>query len=467
MPKVRVDHAGRWSFEDLDFEGQPPLRRQEGTISFDAGDGRGVAEQYGGRTPSEEMAHLFENEEAEYVKLLEERGFPLDRRDYPSATTEDEKHKVLDKIYNGDIKLWDGKKVNPAVSKGFPGASKLHVGSMPGADSVVYDDVVFQCLEQDISFGIVFENNWLGVWFRVWRKLQQHAHADGKDFLVLTKPDGSVGFNQSIELSYLTQEGIPFRHMRAVDFLHHTAPFVTAFVHDWRLVQGLLEHEHVAALLGQRDFTGRQSLHLCTLSEQWDVSVLQRLVDLQADVEAKTFMGATPLHVACQFKNVKAARALLQAGAPVDVPNNMEVTPLSRACVVGYVEIVHLLLEARAAADTAWPLYCACKEGHLEVSRALLAARAAVDRSPEDRVSPLCAACNGGFGEIARLLLDVKAEVDLTSRSHTPLMLGALKGHAEIVQILVEHKADTAKKDASGKTALEVFSIVRRAAAVS
>ena len=57
------------------------------------------------------------------------------------------------------------------------------------------------------------------------------------------------------------------------------------------------------------------------------------LADSQADLDAETAAGYTPLHVAAHFGSLNMVKFLLERGVAVDVQNELGYTPLHQ---VGY-----------------------------------------------------------------------------------------------------------------------------------
>ena len=88
--------------------------------------------------------------------------------------------------------------------------------------------MTYVCIEDGMSFGIVWEENWAKLWFYVWKTRQLEAHRAGKNLIVLTKPDGSLGFNQSIEVLFFKASKIPFKVVSAHEFLRQTRPLISA-----------------------------------------------------------------------------------------------------------------------------------------------------------------------------------------------------------------------------------------------
>jgi ankyrin repeat protein len=108
--------------------------------------------------------------------------------------------------------------------------------------------------------------------------------------------------------------------------------------------------------------------------------------------------GYSPLHVAAKEGNVRAARALIDAGAEVDMPDERRAvdtdkvvsfaeTPLHVAVAAGRTEVARLLLDRGADVNArdfrkCTPLHQAAGDGNLELVRLLVARQA--DRSAQD-----------------------------------------------------------------------------------
>ena len=70
--------------------------------------------------------------------------------------------------------------------------------------------------------------------------------------------------------------------------------------------------------------------------------------------------------------------------------------------------------------------------------------------------TPLTFAARDGRFHLAKALLEAGARVNWADDEHvTPLILAALKGHAEIVDLLLAHGADPTKLDQWNRTAFD------------
>ena len=81
-----------------------------------------------------------------------------------------------------------------------------------------------------------------------------------------------------------------------------------------------------------------------------------------------------------------------------------------------------------------------------------------VNGKNDDGASPLHLAALRGNVEIVQVLIENKAEVNAveSSSSWTPLFHAADKGYVEIAELLIDYGADLDINDSSGRTALDV-----------
>ena len=183
--------------------------------------------------------------------------------------------------------------------------------------------------------------------------------------------------------------------------------------------------------------------------------------------------GETAIHIAATLGNLKCCSLLIEARAGVNqfsLPtfDGGSVTPLHMASVRGHLEVVDLLLQAKSDAnkttkdgDTA--LHFATFKGHAEVVRLLLAAGADKDvlTTDESSFTPLLIACKLAHLDVVQCLLEARADIDKASSSTgiTPLLTACQKSHLEVVDLLLAAKADTEKVCTySGCTALYMAS---------
>ena len=122
--------------------------------------------------------------------------------------------------------------------------------------------------------------------------------------------------------------------------------------------------------------------------------------------------GATPLFIAVQNNDTAILKLLISAGADVNIPLTEGTSPLCRAAYQGRVDVVKQLLQAPGIQ---------------------------VDRTTGENVTALFFACQGPNKEIVELLLDKKADPNIADASGVaPLHLACLLGSREIAELLLD-----------------------------
>lgn len=153
--------------------------------------------------------------------------------------------------------------------------------------------------------------------------------------------------------------------------------------------------------------------------------------------------------------DVEICRILIEAGADLDAPSGLGVrtTALHRALLSNNAECVRMLLEAGAdpnlEIDGKTPLHIACSWynfNSLDTVRLLLQFGAHVN-PPQDcaRLTPLQLAVQTGKPDLVQLLLDSKANPNsfTTSNEGTALQIACIRpANAKIVELLIDAGAD-------------------------
>ncbi len=144
------------------------------------------------------------------------------------------------------------------------------------------------------------------------------------------------------------------------------------------------------------------------------------------DANLQDEQGCTPLWIAANEGALKAATVLLDWNATkVDLPNRHDETPLMMAALKGHRDMLLLLITHGAEVN---------KQGW----------------------TPLHYAATGGHVELMKILLENHAYIDTESPNHsTPLMLAAMYGNEESVQLLLKEGADVSIKNKKGYGAVD------------
>ncbi len=184
---------------------------------------------------------------------------------------------------------------------------------------------------------------------------------------------------------------------------------------------------------------------------------------------------------------------LIEKGANISYLDEDKVSIATQAAYLGQLEIIKQLISRNAdiiSSNTEGinPLIASSSEGHHEIVKELLATKKIdINAKDKDGTNALMAASVRGHKEVVSLLLQNGAEVNSQNvDGHTPLMFAyngknqveslldkyaeyltddndnstkiikdALQTHIEVVQLLLDYKADPTMKDKEGHTALD------------
>ena len=179
--------------------------------------------------------------------------------------------------------------------------------------------------------------------------------------------------------------------------------------------------------------------------------------------------GASPLLAACMYGNSEIVELLLFWGADGnEKSSNLNgMTPLIVATVYGHPSIINLLLnsilnieiDVRCTSDTqagATALTMAIANNDRSTVKTLLkhGANANLQYDIEAGGSSLNLAVASGFKEIVEELLDGGASIDIEVDSYTALLVATQRGCEDIVELLLQRKANPNHQAKSGITAM-------------
>ena len=160
-------------------------------------------------------------------------------------------------------------------------------------------------------------------------------------------------------------------------------------------------------------------------------------------------------------------RRLVEAGASVDAPGEYESTALIFAAYKGNVPVVELLLElgAGVTAVNSFGHTAMVPPATGDVVR-LLAAHGLSVQGDGVRDSPLQAACRGGRTDAARALVELGADVSYKNKDgctplHSAVQFFKEQEAVEATRLLLAAGADPQAVDGEGRTALHVVRHVR------
>lgn len=187
---------------------------------------------------------------------------------------------------------------------------------------------------------------------------------------------------------------------------------------------------------------------LADAAETNDSTMIGKLLEQKADVNAPQADGMTALHWAAYHDNSELTKRLLNAGAEVKAASRYGVTPLSLACTNGNAEIVELLLAAGADPKTTLPggetaLMTAARTGRLRPVQTLIDRGADVNAREHKGQTALMWAAAEGHVEVVDALLKAGADFRTPLRSgFTPLFFAVREGKTNVVLRLLEAGID-------------------------
>ncbi|CAL1299963.1 unnamed protein product [Larinioides sclopetarius] len=185
-----------------------------------------------------------------------------------------------------------------------------------------------------------------------------------------------------------------------------------------------------------------------------DVATITVLLQHGAEVKASYLDGFTPLHFAVGYGRSAASKLLMEDGADVAFPSGDGTTPLDIAAHLGHFELVAEFLNSSDTNSKIQAFQNAASKGNLAVVKLLFTSGVAVNLLLESIA--LHIAAEEGHTDTVKFLLDEGADINAQDcNGDTALHLSSLNVRKEVVQLLIERKADILIKNNSGTFPLE------------
>jgi ankyrin repeat protein len=242
----------------------------------------------------------------------------------------------------------------------------------------------------------------------------------------------------------------------------------------------------LALLLGVLDAAAATDLRLIEAVRKGDGEAVRALLRAAIDVNAAQGDGSTALHWAAHRDDAAIADLLIRAGARANVANDLGATPLHLACTNRSAPMVDRLLAAGADANAALlngetVLMTCARAGAAGAVRALIARSANVNaKEREHQQTALMWAAAERHPDVVQLLVDARADIrarslvypqtvvgEQTQRAGreelnytvlrggaTPLLFTARVGDAESARVLLKAGADPNDAQPDGVSAL-------------
>jgi ankyrin repeat protein len=187
------------------------------------------------------------------------------------------------------------------------------------------------------------------------------------------------------------------------------------------------------------------------------VSVVELLLDHQANSNTRNRIGVTPLGLAFQSNNEAMVKLLLAHGADVnaigvnvgDSAAPPMVTALAYTALYGKSELAELLLKNKADINTQdeqgmTALHWAVRSNKEDIVRLLLANGADVNAKDKNDSTPWLQAVREKNQTLIKLLVDKGADMNVKSKDGWAGLLEALSGEPkkDLVELYLANKAD-------------------------
>ncbi|XP_035216657.1 poly [ADP-ribose] polymerase tankyrase-like isoform X2 [Stegodyphus dumicola] len=162
--------------------------------------------------------------------------------------------------------------------------------------------------------------------------------------------------------------------------------------------------------------------------------------------------GWRPIHYASVCKSTGPLELLISRGISLEETESEGNAALHVAALAGRAHNVDLILRHLIASEHNK------KETAITVSLQDKQCVNAIDKGNKKSYTALHIACREGHADVVRVLIRHKANVDKLTNAQqdklTPLMFASQKGHLDIVSLLIEHSAQVEMKDKKQRTAL-------------
>lgn len=224
-------------------------------------------------------------------------------------------------------------------------------------------------------------------------------------------------------------------------------------------------HDPITKLLSKRL---SDELHLAAKQGRQDK--IEFLLANGANLQTKDIVKNTALHFAAEEGHIRIVEFLLEKGINLDAQNLAGQTALHLAVTKGQMEVVELLLTRGADLqdkdfEDNTVLHIAAYQGHTPIVKLLLSRilqnnPELVDSENEDGHTALYRAIIKGHHEVVELL--IQAGADLKGK----LGLAARQGHSSIIDLLIQKGADLMEVDNLKQTALHIAVLKGRKEAV-
>src|SRR5262245_12224388 len=175
-----------------------------------------------------------------------------------------------------------------------------------------------------------------------------------------------------------------------------------------------------------------------------DQQQVRALLNQRVDVNARSGDGSTALLWAAHWNDLDTGGLLIRAGADANAANDFRMTPLSEACTNGSAAFVDLLLKAGANPNTPVatgvpPIMTCARSGNVEAVKRLIAGDANVNaKEPSQNQIALMWAAAQHHPDVVQTLIEAKADLYAhTKNGFAALHFAAREGDIESARLLL------------------------------
>ncbi|KAI8368197.1 Glycerophosphoryl diester phosphodiesterase family-domain-containing protein [Radiomyces spectabilis] len=271
-------------------------------------------------------------------------------------------------------------------------------------------------------------------------------------------------------LQYLIESGVkPLEHrdINERNLLHKLAILADALDDKcFTAIKKLLDLAPALAI--QTDFAGRRPLHYAAESSHPQMArILLEHAMKHAQYDNSGFMdpvwqdreGHTPLFLAILHGNPETLRTLVELGHIEDIDRTIAAAFLQpRFSESNILEESESIPEFARLSHHPAPVAMACKLGNLDLLNLLIDKGSSVDLADDDGETALLLAIRSNFVEGVKALIERgHVNVNLAEKVNdwTPLIVAAIEGHLEIINLLLDAGADKTLVDFNGWAAYE------------
>jgi len=206
---------------------------------------------------------------------------------------------------------------------------------------------------------------------------------------------------------------------------------------DTRVWMAIIDMQHSPKKASGKVYCTAPRLYIA--SRRGKLDVVQRLLDLGADIDAKSANGSTALFAASRRGHVHVANFLLDRHADIDALNNYNDSALYLACLFANVEATRVLLARGANVDLGKPpILTACRLPHQN------------EQAKMD-MSTLWARRL----QVVRLLADHNASLNvIDAKGRTAIMEASRSNQPAIIELLCDRHVDVNVLKNDNKSAL-------------